>query len=138
MKARLLCILTLLVLPFYALAEADEVEQVALGVAQSWLAMVDSGDYEASWNQSSVLFQNTYDKQQWARIAKEIRDPIGTVVERSLRSANYSTSVPNAPEGEYVVILFDSKFSNQKSVTEAIFPMRGEDGKWRVGGYHID
>lgn len=137
MKARLVFILTLLLLPLHALAENNEQEQVALGVAQSWLALVDAGDYAASWNSASAVFQNTVDKQQWEKVAKDMRQ-VGPVVGRSLKSATYTTSMPNAPEGEYVVILFDSEFSKQKSVTEKIIPMLGEDGKWRVGGYYIE
>ncbi len=137
MKTTLIFILTLLLLPLHALAETDETEQVALGVAQSWLALVDAGDYAASWNNASAVFQNTVDKQQWEKVAKDMRQ-VGPVVGRSLKSATYTTSMPNAPEGEYVVILFDSEFSKQKSVTEKIIPMRGEDGKWRVGGYYIE
>lgn len=137
MKARLIFILTLLLLPLHTLAENNEQEQVALGVAQSWLALVDAGDYAASWNSASAVFQNTVDKQQWEKVAKDMRQ-VGTVVGRSLKSATYTTSMPNAPEGEYVEILFDSEFSKQKSVTEKIIPMLGEDGKWRVGGYYIE
>lgn len=137
MKTRLIFILTLLLLPLHTLAETDETEQVALGVAQSWLAQVDAGDYAASWNSASAVFKNTVDKQQWEKVAKDMRQ-VGSVVGRSLNSATYTTSMPNAPEGEYVVILFDSEFSKQKSVTEKIIPMRGDDGKWRVGGYYIE
>lgn len=137
MKTKMFATLALLFVPLFTLAETDETEQVALGVAQSWLALIDAGDYAASWSNASVLFKNTVDKQQWEKVAKDARQPVGEVVGRSLKSATYTTSMPNAPEGEYVVIVFDSEFSKQKSVTETITPMLGEDGKWRVGGYYI-
>ncbi len=137
MKTKLIFILTFLLLPLHALAESDTPENVALGVAQSWLALVDAGDYAGSWNNASAVFQNTVDKQQWEKLAKDMRQ-VGPVVERSLKSATHTTSIPNAPKGEYVVILFDSEFSKKKSVTEKVIPMLGEDGKWRVGGYYIE
>ncbi len=137
MQARLIFILSLLLLPLQALAEPSETEQMAVGVAQSWLAQVDAGDYAASWNNTSSLFKNTVDKQQWNKVAQDARQPFGDVVGRSLKSATHTTSLPNAPAGEYVVIVFDSEFSKQKSATETITPMLGEDGKWRVGGYYI-
>jgi len=47
------------------------------------------------------------------------------------------TSMPGAPDGEYVVIQFESSFANKKSAVETVTPMKGEDGVWRVSGYYI-
>ncbi len=137
MKTKIFATLAMLLVPFFAAAEANQTEQMAVGIAQSWLAQVDAGDYAASWNDTAALFKNTVDKQQWEKVAQDARQPFGDVVGRSLKSATYTTSLPNAPAGEYVVIVFDSEFSKQKSATETITPMLGEDGKWRVGGYYI-
>ncbi len=137
MKIKIFATLALLFVPLFAAAESGKTEQVAVGVAQSWLAQVDGGDYASSWGNTSALFKNTVDKQQWEKVAKDARQPFGDVVGRSLKSATYTTTLPNAPAGEYVVIVFDSEFSKQKSATETITPMLGEDGKWRVGGYYI-
>ena len=137
MQTKLIFILTLLLLPLHALAESSETEQMAVGIAQSWLAQVDKGDYKTSWHKSAPLFKSTVDMQKWEQVAKDVRQPFGDVVGRSLKSATHTNSLPNAPTGDYVVVVFDSEFSKQKSATETIVPMLGEDGKWRVGGYHI-
>lgn len=137
MKTKMFATLAMLFMPLFATAETDETEQMAVGVAQSWLAQVDAGDYASSWSNTSALFKNTVDKQQWEKVAKDARQPFGEVVGRSLKSATYTTSLPNAPAGEYVVIVFDSEFSKQKSATETITPMLSEGGRWRVGGYYI-
>jgi len=47
------------------------------------------------------------------------------------------TSMPGAPDGEYVVIQFESSFANKESAVETVTPMKGEDGVWRVSGYYI-
>jgi hypothetical protein len=41
------------------------------------------------------------------------------------------------PDGEYVVIQFETSFENKKSAIETVTPMLDQDGKWRVSGYFI-
>jgi len=41
------------------------------------------------------------------------------------------------PDGEYVVIRFETSFENKKSAIETVTPMLDQDGKWRVSGYFI-
>ena len=47
------------------------------------------------------------------------------------------SSIPGAPDGEYVVIQFKTSFENKKSGIETVTPMLDKDGKWRVSGYYI-
>ena len=62
---------------------------------------------------------------------------MGKVILRKLDSQKYMTSLPGAPDGEYVVIQYKTKFENKKSAVETITPMLDNDGKWRVSGYYI-
>jgi len=41
------------------------------------------------------------------------------------------------PDGEYVVIQYDSSFEHKQSAVETVTPMLDKDGKWRVSGYYI-
>ncbi len=66
-----------------------------------------------------------------------VRKPLGQTVSRVLFSKRYHTSLPGAPDGEYVVIQFNTSFENKKSAIETVTPMKDEDGKWRVSGYYI-
>lgn len=59
------------------------------------------------------------------------------MMSRELKSKQYATSLPGAPDGEYVVIQFKTAFENKKSVVETITPMLDKDKKWRVSGYFI-
>jgi hypothetical protein len=65
------------------------------------------------------------------------RDPLGKLLARKLKSATYATMLPGAPDGEYVVIKYDSSFENKKTAVETITPMLDKDGLWRVSGYYI-
>jgi len=54
-----------------------------------------------------------------------------------MKATRYTTTLPGAPDGEHVVIQFDSSFTNKKTAVETITPMFDKDGVWRVSGYYI-
>ena len=66
-----------------------------------------------------------------------VRTPLGKLVSRKVKSASYKTSLPGAPDGEYVVIEFETSFLNKKTAVETVTPMMDNDGNWRVSGYYI-
>ena len=52
-------------------------------------------------------------------------------------TATAGTRAPNAPEGEYAVIEFDTRFENLPQSTETATSMREKDGSWKIAGYFI-
>ena len=56
---------------------------------------------------------------------------------RELLSKLYSTNLPDAPKGQYVVVQYKTSFANKPSAIETITPMLDKDKKWRVSGYCI-
>jgi len=65
------------------------------------------------------------------------RKPLGRLISRKVQTKSYKTSLPGAPDGEYVVIQFETSFENKKTAIETVTPMMDKDGKWRVSGYYI-
>ena len=112
-------------------------EKQARQAAGAWLAMVDAGDYAGSWEAAAGYFRAAVTKDNWQRSLTAVRTPLGKVVSRDFKSAQYATSLPGAPDGEYVVIQFAAAFENKRSSVETVTPMMDEDGKWRVSGYYI-
>ncbi|MDD5138124.1 MAG: DUF4019 domain-containing protein, partial [Candidatus Omnitrophica bacterium] len=47
------------------------------------------------------------------------------------------TTLPGAPDGEYVIVQFDTTFENKKSSVESVTMSLEADGRWRVSGYFI-
>jgi len=74
----------------------------------------------------------------WVQSIKAVRSTMGGLISRSVESAKYATSLPGAPDGEYVVIQFITRFANKKLAIETVTPMKDPDGKWRVSGYYIN
>ena len=116
--------------------ESDKVK-VALSSAEAWLTLVDEGRYADSWNEAAGYFRGAVKEEQWQRTLMAVRKPLGKVISREVKSKSYHTSLPGAPDGEYVVIQFETSFTNKKSGIETVTPMMDKDGKWRVSGYFI-
>ena len=120
-------------------AAAQQKTQTAAAEASAaqWLALVDAGNYAASWNEAAQLFKTKVSKEQWSQMAESARGPLGKLNSRALKSSAYTTTLPGAPDGQYVVIQYDSSFEHKKSAVETVTPMLDKDGQWRVSGYFI-
>lgn len=118
--------------------QADEAaEKAAVEAAERWLVLVDSGDYQKSWETAAALFKEAVTPEQWQQSAAAARQPFGALQSRKVKSTKYATSLPGAPDGHYVVIQFDASFENKAAAVETITPMKDPDGAWRVSGYFI-
>jgi hypothetical protein len=117
-------------------ANAAAVEQ-ATKAADAWLKLLDKGEYRACYEQSSQIVKDHLSEDAFEQQFSAALKPLGSVVSRKLKVAQYATSMPGAPDGQYVVIQYDSSFANKKSATETVTPMMDKDGQWRVSGYYI-
>jgi len=136
MKLRLISVVVV-ALVFATLGVAQDKTKAAEAAAESWLKFVDSGDYSQSWVEASSLFKAAVTEKEWEQKVKAARQPLGALFDRKLKSAEYKTTLPGAPDGQYVVIQYDSSFANKKSAVETVTPMMDKDGQWRVSGYFI-
>ncbi|WP_027368718.1 DUF4019 domain-containing protein [Desulfocurvibacter africanus] len=120
-----------------ATAQGSDKEAAALAAAEEWLGMVDAERYGQSWNEASGYFRRAVMLDEWEQALQSVRAPLGGVLGRKVRRTVHATSLPGAPDGEYVVIQYEASFEHKKSAIETVTPMRDEDGRWRVGGYYI-
>ena len=109
---------------------------MAKRVALTWPALVDAMQYEASWNEAASLFKAQVGTSDRVRAVAAARSPFGDLIARRLISATYATSLPGAPDGEYVVLQFQTAFENKAQAVETVTPMLDE-GHWKVSGYYI-
>lgn len=113
-------------------------ERAAVAAAEVWLDLVDRENYAASWEEAASYFKGAVSQQQWLASMQSFRKPLGEKLSRTVKSQRYHTSLPGAPDGEYVVIQFQTAFTEKKSAIETLTPMLDADGKWRVSGYYIN
>lgn len=135
LNPRVLLILLLTLLPLSGFA-SEQKKQEAEQEAGKWLALIDGGSYEESWHRTASLFRRQVGLEQWKQAMTAARAPLGSMTSRKLLGAKYATSLPGAPDGEYVVLQYQTSFSNKKSAIETVTPMLDE-GKWKVSGYYV-
>jgi hypothetical protein len=112
-------------------------EKAAVESAQAWLDLVDAGSYSKSWDEAAAVLKSAVSQADLEKSLRAVRTPLGKVVSRNIKSQQYTTSLPGAPVGEYVVIQFDTTFEHKANATETITPMLDKTGKWKVSGYFI-
>ena len=137
MKQLTLLVAILLVSTNVSLASEDEAIAVAEATASSWLDLTDKENFSGSWNQASSLFKAAVTKSDWEQALTAARGPFGQLISRELKSAKFYTTLPGAPDGEYVVLKFSSSFDEKKAAVETITVMLDRDESWRVSGYFI-
>jgi hypothetical protein len=114
-----------------------DAEKAAIESAQAWIELIDSKKYADSWDEAAEYFKLAISKDKWQQTIQAVRNPLGKTVSRKLKSQQYTTSLPGAPDGEYVVIQYKTSFENKKDAIETITPMLDKNGKRRVSGYYI-
>ena len=114
-----------------------DLDPLAEPAVREWLALADVVDAAETWNHASSLFQRAVDADGWARSLRAAREPLGKVEERTLRSSRGAAELPGAPDGEYAIFEFATRFEHKRSAIETVTAMRDTDGLGRVGGYFI-
>lgn len=131
-------ILSAMMMASIALAGAtDDKEARAIDAGRQWLSLCDQAKYGESWEMAATYFKNAVKKEQWEHMAAAVRKPLGEVEKRDVKSQKYQTAVPGAPDGEYVIIQFNTVFENKKESTETVTMMIDQDRGWRMSGYFV-
>ena len=112
-------------------AEKEAAGQLA---AAGWLVLLDRRDWGRAWETSSSVFRATVPLATWMDGIPKVRQEMGTFVERQPAQALFKTTLVGRPEGEYVTVIFTSKF-DKRELEEVVTTVRDTDGKWRVTGY---
>jgi hypothetical protein len=139
MVRKAVCLLALYLFLSGAVAAAQEISKgtAAMTAAEQWLALIDGGRYAESWTETAQYFKNSVQQDQWAQSLEAGRKPFGKVVSREMKKMTYKTSLPGAPDGEYMVMQFATSFGKKRAAVETVTTMTEKDGTWRVSGYYI-
>jgi len=116
-------------------AQHEAAVDAATQAAQSWLALLDADKFEATWTQSASPLRSNIDATGWAQRIKSAHSTLDSLRSRSLVEARYTTTLPNMPEGDYVIAQYRATYGAQPAA-ETVSLMK-EQGEWRVAGYVI-
>jgi Protein of unknown function (DUF4019) len=111
-------------------------EQAAERQALGFLGYLDHGRYADSYAYTGMLIRAQLDRDAFSRQIEKARAGTGAMLTRNLIDAGFTTSVPGAPEGQYVVLHYDASFANRQEAVETL-TLAFAKGYWRVSGYYI-
>lgn len=94
---------------------AQTAEDAAQAAAESWLRIVDTGNYGSSYEETATVFKTAMPLEKWTA---------------ALAGAG-------APPGKYFTIRFTSAFANAPKASETVMLMLDGDRGWRVVGFTI-
>lgn len=115
--------------------QAAEYEQAAIAAGEQWLAYLDAGSYAASWDTAATLFKAGMTRDQWVATIENLHAQLGIPQGRELIAAKHTTSLPNAPAGDYVVIQYRIGFAEGGGVETLTMKLDGD--VWKASGYFI-
>jgi len=104
--------------------------------ATEWLGLIDKGEYGESWVKADTFFRSQLSQEKWEQALVGVRAPLGTVISRKELSNTEYSELPGAPDGEYIVIQFQTSFQNKKSSVETL-TLSKSSGQWQAVGYFI-
>lgn len=111
-----------------------EKEAAARLAAQGWLVLLDRKDWGRAWETTASAFRDKVPLASWMDAIPKVREPFGALTERTPAESSYKTTLQGMPDGDYVTVVFVSKFANRE-VAEVVTTVLEPDGKWRVTGY---
>ena len=109
----------------------DTCKTTALPGIESWLDLMDKGDYAQSWEAGSRSFRWAVTKGDWMEALEKVRRPLGKIISRKLISTKYSAL------GYRCDTKFESSFDGLKSTAETLVFTRQWNGEWKPAGYLI-
>jgi hypothetical protein len=130
--ARLAGLLCAATLPLLA-QDDDRAAQAAL-VAKAWVAEIDAGNYEQSYDDAGSALHQKVPVDTWIKILKTERPTLGKVVAREETSTSYKPNGFEGIDGEFMVVSYRTAFENKPHELEYVV-LRREGGKWRATGY---
>ena len=113
-------------------AKQLEIEQAAF----KWLKLIDDGDYSLSWEQSDAVVRQQVTSVQWQQAVSQAKSKFGATISRQVADVEHKTALPGLPDGEYVILTFESQLENKAQAIETL-PMSKASGEWRPIGYFI-
>ena len=111
--------------------------QAATAAADAWLRLVDDGQYGASWDSAASAFQGAVARETWEQAVLRARGPLEPFGARQKPAAHFTTQLPNAPAGQYVVLQYSTTVAQGRTATEVVTPMLDGKRGWRVSGYFV-
>lgn len=135
-----LIIACVIIIVFPMLREKPDAEKAekAMTVSTQFLNLVDSAQYDTSWKKAAALLKDKITQEEWVENLTKVSSLYGPLVERKHQKSIFTSSAKDSPDGEYIILTYESNFTNKAGTTETVIATFEKDNFWRVAGYHIN
>lgn len=117
-------------------ASSTASDQASTASAEAWAKLLDGQHWAESWASSGSVFRSKVTQADWTATVQPLRQKLGVVSSRSLKSVSSASSLPGVPDGEYKIVQFATVFANKPDAVEAVV-LAHENSGWKVIGYFI-
>lgn len=112
---------------------ASTAETAAVDAGRQWLALLDAGNWSASYAATGKTFRAPNTLAKWTEVSQRVRTPLGAMRSRNLVTVDF---VPAPPQG-YWIVKFRTDYAGKTGAIETL-SLAWEDGAWKVAGVFID
>ena len=112
-------------------------DKSAVEAAQKWLEIVDKGNTGPLWDEAAKPLKTSVTRTKWIDGLRDMRKPYGKLESRHMTKFARTHELPDAPNADYAIVEFDSRFAKGRKATEQVIWMLEPDGVWRVSGYYL-
>lgn len=123
--------------PAAAPASNDPDLALARKAALDWLAVVDAGKFEASFDEAASGFQKVQKKADWAKGLGGARGNVGKFVSRTFFNDEIRTALPNLPPAKYITVRFKTTFAKHPTASESVTLVRDGARGFRTIAYFL-
>jgi DNA-binding CsgD family transcriptional regulator len=117
-------------------ASSSASDQASTASAEAWARLLDGQRWAESWTSSGSVFRSKLTQADWVATIQPLRQKLGSVSSRSLKSVSSASSLPGVPDGEYKIVQFATVFANKSDAVETVV-LTHEPAGWKVNGYFI-
>lgn len=121
-----------------AAKDSDPDVVLAKKAALDWLALVDAGKFETTWDEAAGSFQKAQSKADWAKGLGGARPTMGKLVVRTFLNHEVRTALPNLPPGKYITVRFTTVFEKHAKGSESVTLVKDGARGFRMMGYLLN
>ncbi|HSV20864.1 MAG TPA: DUF4019 domain-containing protein [Casimicrobiaceae bacterium] len=104
--------------------------------SQKWLQLIDRARYGDAWDLGAKPLKKTVSRKGFVDGIAQARKGYGKVAGRKPAQFARTHTLPGAPDGDYALVSFETRFANGRTADEQIVWLLESD-VWRVSGYFI-
>lgn len=108
----------------------------ALAEAERFIAIIDKGDYSHAYSSASFCMHFLKHEAEWVDEQIRTRKLIGKPLSRQLKSIRSRETYPGLPDGDYLLIHYQTETEHKAKATEVIL-LRHQEKQWQVCLYYL-